>query len=158
LRWKPVRITEVWVKAAYIAIGWFLLPLAASRLLTPIGAPEPVALGLELAWTFAVVLLGCRIFRVRGEEVEPPRRWWRATGRPAAGFVLSAFMIVAALTFVVPPFTMPDYLRWWYAATSLPIAGFYLHSSIRLARGDAPVPARPSRDDTARILKRGVRL
>jgi hypothetical protein len=158
VRGQPFRITRVWEKVAYVALCWILLPLAERFLLTQLGVPEPLVLTFDLISAFAVVGFGSRVFRATGEPVAPPRVWWRATGRPAAGFVIASLFVLGGVISLLPPDAMTVSEWWWYAAMSLPIVAFYLHSSIRLVRGDAPVPTKPKRDEDVRILKRGARL
>lgn len=45
-----------------------------------------------------------------------------------------------------------------HAVSTLPIAAFYLHSSMRLVRGDAPVPPKPRRDDDLALIDRKRRF
>jgi hypothetical protein len=152
VRWKPFRITESWAKVAYILIAWMLVPTAVRFLLGQVGIPDPVILAVDLVLGFTVVGFGSRVFRARGEAVEPPRVWWRATGRPGAGFAIFALFVVAGLGYFVPPTTAYDPSQWWYLASSVPIGAFYLHSSIRLVRGDAPVPPRPRKNDDLKLI------
>ena len=158
MRREPFRITKVWEKVAFVALGWVLLPIAARFLMTQVGVAEPFVVAFDLVSSFAVVGFGSRVFRAQGEPVAQPRVWWRATGRPTAGFVLAALFVFAAVAALLPPNAMVVSEWWWYAATSVPIVAFYLHSSIRLVRGGAPVPVKPTRDVNARILKWGARL
>lgn len=158
MRWKPFRITEVWAKVAYVLIAWVLIPNLVYWSFEQTRLPDVAVLAVDLVLGFVVVGVGCRAFRARGEAVEPPRVWWRATGRPGIGFAIFALFVVAGLGYWVPPTTTDDPLQWWYLASSVPIAAFYLHSSIRLVRGDAPVPPRPRRNDDLRLIDRRQRL
>lgn len=158
MRWKPFRITEVWAKVAYVLIAWMLVPIALRFLLGQVGIPDPVILAIDLVLGFAVVWLGTRAFRAHGEPVEPPRVWWRATGRPRAGFVLGALFLWASVIFLASPLVGDDPALVWNAVSTLPIAAFYLHSSVRLVRGDAPVPPRPRKSDDLRLIDRRRRL
>jgi amino acid transporter len=157
VRWKPFRITELWAKVAYVLVSWYFAPISLRFLLGAAAIHEAVVVAVDVALSFAVVGLGVRAFRARGEAVQPPRVWWRATGRPAAGFVLFALFVLAVMSNFVPPATDDPFL-WWYVLTGVPIAAFYLHSSIRLAHGDAPVPPRPRKDDDLRLIERRKRL
>lgn len=158
MRWKPFRITELWAKLTYVLVGWLLIPTAIRFLLERVGVPEPVITALDLAGGLAMVWFGTRVFRARGEDIEPQRVWWRATGRPPAGYVLFALFALGASDLVVPPVEAADPSWWWYSVMALPIAAFYLHSSIRLVRGDAPVPPRRRRDDDLRLIDRKRRF
>jgi hypothetical protein len=157
VRWKPPRITELWAKIAYVLVAWLLLPVSLRYLLEIIGMPWPIIAGIDIAWSFVVVAFGSRVFRAHGEEIVPPRVWWRATGRPRAGFLLFGLFGLAALSAFLP-YPEEDPALWWYLVTGLPIAAFYLHSSIRLVRGDAPVPPRPRKNDDLRLIDRRQRL
>ncbi|GHF07969.1 hypothetical protein [Pseudolysinimonas yzui] len=158
MRWKPFRITEVWAKVAYVLVAWILVPALVRWSLEQMRLPDVAVLTVDLVLGFVVVGVGCRAFRARGEAVEPPRVWWRATGRPAMGFVLFAFFALALVGFFFPYPDPVDPLAWWYLASSAPIAVFYLHSSIRLSRGDAPVPPRSRKNDDLRLIDRRQRL
>jgi len=114
------------------------------------GVPEPVIVVGDIVFGLATVAIGTRAFRARGEPELPPRVWWRATGRPPAGFVIASLL---ALSIVATLVRSPDLgALWWTFGVSLPLAVFYLQSSIRLLRGGAPVPPRPRRDEDARLL------
>jgi hypothetical protein len=155
---QPFRLTRVWEKVAYVIAGWILVPVMLRFVMGHLGVQEPVTVAFEIALNFAVIGFGSRVFRARGEPVAPPRVWWRATGRPAAGFVLAGLFVFGTLSVIVSPDDFPGALVWWYLASDVPIVAFYAHSSIRLVRGDAPVPPRLPRDENARILKRSARF
>jgi hypothetical protein len=93
----PWRITEVWQKLVYIVGGYavFVLFFWALRtyLLDAKSLPyASIAFALNIAYT----IVGVRVFRGYLEPVEPPRAWWRWTGRPKAGFWLGALNVLAA--------------------------------------------------------------
>jgi hypothetical protein len=158
VRWKPFRITELWAKFAYVLVGWFLLPVSLGYLLDFAGIPGPAIVVLDAVLSVLVIWLGTRSFRAQGEAIEPPRVWWRATGRPRAGFVLGGLFLWGAVSFLALPLRGPDPSLNWFAVALVPIAAFYLHSSIRLVRGDAPVPPKPRRDDDLRLIDRRQRF
>jgi hypothetical protein len=157
MRWKPIRITELWAKIAYVLVGWILLPVSLRYLLETVGSPWPIIAGIDIAGSYAVVGFGSRVFRAHGEEIAAPRVWWRATGRPRAGFILFGLFGLAFVSAFLP-YPEDDPASWLYLVTGLPIAAFYLHSSIRLVRGDAPVPPRPRKNDDLRLIDRRQRL
>ncbi len=157
MRWKPFRITELWAKAVFIGFGWMLIPTGLRYVLTLVSVPPPAILLVDVVWGFAVVWFGSRVFRITGEPLDPPRRWWRATGRPPAGFVIFGLFALSGVAAFLPS-TDDDPALWWYLVTSAPLAAFYLHSSIRLVRGDAPVPPRATRDDDSRFIDRRSRF
>jgi hypothetical protein len=158
VRWKPFRITELWAKIAYIIVGWWVLPFSLRPVMAIGGIPAPAIVAFEIATSLGVVWLGTRAFRIQGEPVEPARVWWRATGRPRAGFVLGGFFLWGFVVFLTPPEVIVDPLLPWFAVPLLPIGLFYLHSSIRLVRGHAPVPPRPRRNDDLKLIGRKQRF
>lgn len=98
MRWSPLRITELWAKFLYVVVwvvGGFVLVLA----LRPAGIIETI---LRLVVQTTAIYIGVRSFRGEGEPALPPRRWWRATSRPTAGFVLAGLFGLGALNWVVP--------------------------------------------------------
>jgi amino acid transporter len=157
VRWKPFRITELWAKLAYILVGWLLIPAAVIGGLYRLGVPDPVTFALNLALSLLVIAIGVRAFRAQGEAVDPPRVWWRATGRPRAGFVIGGLFLWNAILLLLPLPSVDRSLSWWLVL-ALPCAVFYLHSSIRLVRGDAPVPPRPRKDDDLKLIDRRRRF
>ena len=92
----------------------------------------------------ALFIGGVRIFRASGEPVDPPRAWWRATGRAPASFVWAvAFALwgaAALIGFLRVDFPWLD-LGPEALAVSLVarwgVALFYLQSGIRLAIADS---------------------
>lgn len=159
MRWKPFRITEAWAKVAYVVVAWFGLSWVMRLLFAFSGLPAVGVTALDVLWGFVVVLVGSRAFRIAGEPFAPPRAWWRATGRPAAGFWLAAVFLLGLVTFFLPS-QLGALEAWLYAGSSLMIGAFYLQSSIRLVRGDAFVPSRPSSaaQSDARLIRPDRRL
>lgn len=153
VRWKPFRITDLWAKSLFVVIAWFAVPYLLRLFHGLVGTPEALNVAGDIVFGFVVIAFGTRVFRARGEAIEPRRVWWRATGRPAAGFALFAAFAVPVLVVFVPSSDGSPAV-WWYALSGIPIAAFYLHSSVRLAHGDAPLPPRSRRDDAARYLSR----
>lgn len=141
MRGKPFRIINPWLKAlaivattaVFVALG-FLVP---SRSL--------VATMLWMAASLALTYGLTRIFRVREEPVVPPRAWWRATGRPTAGWVLGGF---SALAVVFIALTVPLGMRDDTVVSlvgNAATATFYVHSSIRLSRQPVDRSVLPTR-------------
>jgi hypothetical protein len=135
---RPWRITEIWQKTLYIAIGYVVF--------------APFLFGLrtwllsENSWPYALIgfvinlgytLLGVRIFRGYHERVAEPRAWWRWTGRPKAGFWLGGLHLFALLG-TVQEFWTRDGLApelpvaILNSALFLIVAFAYLNSSFRL--------------------------
>jgi hypothetical protein len=97
---------------------------------------------LRSSLAFVLVLLATRVFRVR-EETNAPRPWWRATGRPLAGFVIGALFAVAVISLCANAygFETDRKLRLYSgedvfdavsAVLAAALAVYYFTSSIRL--------------------------
>jgi hypothetical protein len=94
------RILNPYGKFLYVLIGGIavvLLNLLVAALVGPVIGPV-----LYVVVLFGWILVGARIFRVPEEPIEPPRPWWRLTGRPTAGFVLAALFALQAITNQLP--------------------------------------------------------
>jgi hypothetical protein len=137
------RLTKVWQKVLYVALGWGVLALTLFVLRTwgfETGSWAYALVGFvgDLAYTF----IGVRSFRGYLEPSMPPRLWWRWSGRPKAGFWLGAFYTVSALSSL--EFFWPrdgrtvDYLLASLTTlSSIVVAVGYFNSSFRLrARPD----------------------
>ena len=137
LRW---RITKAWQKFLFVVIGYVglaALLFAIRTWLLPIGSLPYILLSVVLSVAFP--LLGVRTFRGYLEPVEPPRAWWRWTGRPAAGCWLGGLAILALLGGLrdywpegAVPANYPAAVL--YSVQMAFIAGGYLNSSFRLLR------------------------
>jgi hypothetical protein len=91
-----LRILNPYGKFLYVLVGWIavvLINLLVVALVGPVVGPV-----LYVVVLFGWILVGARIFRVPEEPIEPPRPWWRLTGRPTAGFVLAALFALQAIT------------------------------------------------------------
>lgn len=89
----PLRLTRPGLKILYVIVvifGLGALRLMVSQWLSdaPLLVLQSVAALLEVVW-FASIVFACRIFRVSGEPVAPPRPWWRMTYRPWLSWALS---------------------------------------------------------------------
>jgi hypothetical protein len=138
LRW---RISGVWQKALYIALGWGITPLVLLMLgrtwLLHSSSWLHLSISFAVGWTFQIV--GVRVFRGHLEPLDPPRSWWRWTGRPKAGFWLGSLNLLGALSFFFEMLTrhgpVPSVERVIVGVASSLIAAFgYLNSSFRLLR------------------------
>lgn len=90
------RILNPYGKFLYVLVGWIavvLINLLVVALVGPVVGPV-----LYVVVLFGWILVGARIFRVPEEPIEPPRPWWKLTGRPTAGFVLAALFALQAIT------------------------------------------------------------
>ena len=132
MRWKPFRITNPWLKFLAVVLA-FGLRLVAFWFVPVDFAPLAMEL-FYVASGLALTYLATRVFRVREEPQVPARAWWRATGRPAAGFVIAGVVVVStflsAVRFV-PGADNPVALLASYLPLAV-VAGFFVHSSIRL--------------------------
>lgn len=158
MRQRPFRITNPWLKVVAVVVGW-LARLAASFFVY-LASPLAALVFLPLA-EIGLIYAATRVFRVADEHVVPARLWWRATGRPFAGFLIAALFLMntSAWAFRV---TVGDLrLTPLELVVGAVVAGaeiaFFLHSSIRLVRDDAPTPI-DRRDEDAHLIRRAPRL
>lgn len=131
-----VRIRQTRWKVVYVAVAVTVI-VAAYAELVPRTLPYPVNVLVMNAIVVAVVAVGCRSFRGRGEDVAAPRPWWRMTARPTAGFVIAALVLVNAAGAVVVAVFVPTGRPLEVVlnpAVDVVVGAFYLHSSIRLLR------------------------
>lgn len=96
-----VRIVRWYWKLLYVAGAW-LVGYAVNALLDALHAPGLVSALVNACVTLASIILGARLFRGRGEPVDPPRAWWRMTARPLLSRVLgvTAAIVSASLVFL----------------------------------------------------------
>lgn len=82
-----------------------------------------------------VVLVLSRLFR--GEhESDTPRRWWRMTAYPAAGFVLTGWFLLQAISAMAAAAVLAGPAGWSSGTVSLVLAIAYANSAIRLTAID----------------------
>lgn len=97
---------------------------------------------LRSGMVFLLVVLATRLFRSK-DETNEPREWWRATGRPPAGFVLGSLFVVLTIVLAVsaygyeatPKFRLyagEDVFEALSAVLVAALAVFYFTSSVRL--------------------------
>ena len=143
----PWRITEPMGKVAYVVgavvIGVFLVLLLAA---SPI--PETVVADIAAAYFVAWVVVGVRVFRGAGEQVEAPRAWWRMTARPAAGFVLAAFLGLGLLVPAGAPSSAPQVVAQVLVALAYLGSSTVLVSRRARARALPPEESGPGRAGT----------
>ncbi len=130
----PLRITHPALKAVAVVFGALVL-LAGSFFLYLVFRTGALVL-LPLV-ALLLIYLATRVFRSAGERVAPPRAWWRATGRPIAGFVIAG---LTALWSVAPVLRIAfggalnvEAIGELFVAAV--VITFFVHSSIRLLRG-----------------------
>jgi hypothetical protein len=138
--WRTWRITEIWQKVLYVLVGYAAIALFFLALRTWLLDQHawPYAL-IAFVVNTAFTIAGIRIFRGYLEPVQPSRAWWRWTGRPKAGFWLSALHIIGGIG-AIQEFWPHSQLPSEAPAAALNIlssavAGLgYLNSSFRLCR------------------------
>ena len=95
-RLLDIRIIRWELKLLYV-IGAIGVGFVLAGLLRAWGMQETVALLTTSAFDVAALLLGARLFRGRGEAIEPPRPWWRMTARPTLSRRLGILFVVLAV-------------------------------------------------------------
>lgn len=140
MRFAPFRITSIGAKVLYVGI--YAVAVGVVGFQAALAGADPLAYFVfRTVADTAVILLGVRTFRARGEAIIPERPWWKATGRPRAGFVIAGLFAVSLL------FTIPSVIADLSPsgilisvlnfATSSAYGAFYLNSSLRLRREPA---------------------
>ncbi|GAA4385000.1 hypothetical protein [Agromyces bauzanensis] len=144
-----LRITRWQWKLLYV-LGVLLAGWIVGGVVGAMGAPYLAQIIAGAITDVAGLLLGARIFRGRGEPVDPPRPWWQMTARPPLSrrlgilFLVLTVMSVATMFIAVfapsaaaPAADVPVVIvaLLEYAA----IAWLYLNSAVRLG---LPVPPR----------------
>ena len=147
-----VRIVRWELKALYV-VGAIIIGFVIAGLLRLLGLAE---IGVSITATaidVGALLLGARIFRGRGEAIEPPRPWWRMTARPTLSrrlgilfVVLSAFGLISlGLTAIGVPALRTRLADGVSVSTTIFVAleyggfaFFYLNSAARLKRLGVP--------------------
>ena len=163
-----IRIVRWYLKLAY-AVGAYLVAYVIGFpigwVLGTVGSPPLVLYVVSATMTIAGFMLGARIFRGRGEAVEPPRAWWRMTARPRLSERLGAVFViltaVSAIGTIVAAARVPlgrpgaddaTGVADWVIATLLygVLAYLYINSTVRLRRLGVP-PAEPKFRPTIRV-------
>ena len=80
-RIRDIRIIRWELKLLYV-VGAIGVSFVLAGLLRAWGVDGILALLTTSVFDVAALLLGARVFRGVGEEIEPPRPWWRMTARP----------------------------------------------------------------------------
>src|SRR5215207_2833323 len=91
-----LRIVRWELKLLYV-VGAIVIGWPISAVLSAVGATPLVVSIVNTVVGMAAFLLGARIFRGRGEPVQPPRAWWRMTARPTLSRRLGIFFVVLFL-------------------------------------------------------------
>lgn len=147
MRWKPLRIFNPWLKFLAIVVVFGLRSIVLWSIPFDFA---PLAISLFAAASGLALIYGAtRVFRVREEPLVAPRAWWRATGRPTAGFVIAAYIVLSVLATYIPAALDDAALSAGDLAltglwTALVVA-FYLNSSIRQLRSPRDSSLLPTR-------------
>ena len=157
-----VRIVRWELKAAYV-VAAYLLGFAIASLLRATELPDVVVGVVTSVVDLTAILLGARVFRGRGEAIEPPRRWWRMTARPTLSWVLGILFLalwIAGLLGVAfdtlgvggaAPMAADDLALTIVVMIEYGVVGaLYLNSAVRLQRLGVP-PREPKFKPTLRI-------
>ena len=136
-----LRITDTSTQVAAVIVASVFAIFAGVSVTLVVGlASGPAVLNALVLGAVGAV---ARTFRSPGEEVTPPRPWWRLTGRAATGYVWAAVFLThsASLGIMAAHTDQPAS----YAVTAVlyaALAALFLHSSIRLSRpATTPVAA-----------------
>ena len=111
------RITSWWGKLLYVFGALFVAGRSLAWLFGLLGVPALVWVVIAVVFDLAILVIGARIFRGKGEPAAPPRPWWQMTARKKLSRRLG-------ITFVV--FT--GWLVLWLVLTF--VLGRSLHYSI----------------------------
>ena len=83
-----MRIRRTGYKVLYFMRCIAIYVVITNVILLPLLPAGSMRGSIQLVLGFLVVVGACRLFRGPGEDIVPPRRWWRATNRPKASIVL----------------------------------------------------------------------
>ncbi|KRE29062.1 hypothetical protein [Agromyces sp. Soil535] len=157
-----IRIVRWELKLAYV-VGAYLVGLAIATMLRALGTAEATIALVSFCVDLVAILLGARVFRGRGEPIEPARTWWRMTARPKLSWRLGILFLVLSVGSatrlvllaigawpVGPTGADGDILGIAVLVEYGLIAFLYLNSAIRLRRLGVP-PPEPKFRPTVRI-------
>ena len=137
-----MRIRTGWHKSLFVIL-LYLVSIFGGYAGVAAGVPEYIRYEFSGAMLAFGVYVGTRIFRGQGEDVAPPRPWWRMSARPTASFVLAAFFFVRSVFATIVAVDAISYgwidLQFLALCAVDPlIFAAYLNSGIRLARMQRP--------------------
>ena len=95
------RITTWWGKLIYIFGAWFVAVRVLDLLFGLLGVAGLTSSLIFLIYDFAVLFIGARIFRGKGEPVAAPRPWWQMTARQKLSSNLGSWLAVLTTLTVV---------------------------------------------------------
>lgn len=93
-----MRIRKTRWKVAFV-VGLVLTNVVLNFLVSRLIGSQATHVASTIA-SIAFLTFGVRNFRGAGELVSPARAWWRFTAKPTAGFVISALLVLSALSTV----------------------------------------------------------
>ena len=91
-----MRIRRTGYKVLYFVGCIAIYVVITNVIFLPLLPAGPVRGSIQLVLGFLVVVGACRLFRGPGEDIVPPRPWWRATNRPKASIVLGILNAIEA--------------------------------------------------------------
>ena len=91
-----MRIRRTGYKVLYFMGCIAIYVVITNVILLPLLPAGPMRGSIQLVLGFLVVVGACRLFRGPGEDIVPPRPWWRATNRPKASIVLGILNTIEA--------------------------------------------------------------
>ena len=123
------RIRNGSVKATLIIVGYAFALLVGFTvgLTTHSGWGVATSVGIVVV----LVLVLTRLFRGENES-DAPRRWWRVTAHPTAGYLLAIWFLLQAIGSMTAPMSVFGSARYVSGIVSLIIGAAYLNSAIRL--------------------------
>ncbi|MCA0217082.1 MAG: hypothetical protein LCH43_06975 [Actinobacteria bacterium] len=149
-RLLSVRIVRWELKLAYI-VGTWLAGWIPLTLFDAIGAPALVSIVFNFALNAVIFYYATRVFRGKGEPLEPERQWWRMTAwRPLSlrlGILFLAAGLISVPGIVFGALGLPygrligTWLDWTeVSAIYSTLAYLYLNSATRLKRAGIQRP------------------
>jgi hypothetical protein len=141
-----MRITTSSAKVTFVLV-WAVGGLMLNVLLGALGIPVLSHNLIALAFTAGMMTVGVRTFRGAGEPVDPPRAWWRATGRPASSLGIGLLLVLVGgaclwaittgMLSAASPFTNALVTGFYFVS-----AAYYFHSWWRLSHDVSMQPRR----------------
>ena len=111
-----MRIRRTGYKVLYFVGCIAIYVVITNVILLPLLPAGPMRGSIQLVLGFLVVVGACRLFRGPGEDIVPPRPWWRATNRPKASIVLGILNAIEAAFLTWSYFNSAVHLRYQITA------------------------------------------
>lgn len=149
-RLLSVRIVRWELKLAYV-VGTWIVGWALVVLVDALGTPAFASLVFNYALNAVTFYYATRVFRGKGEPLEPARQWWRMTAwRPLSlrlGILFLAAALISVPGIVLGALGLPygrQIATWqtWTEVTAIyvTLAYLYLNSASRLKRASIQRP------------------